>query len=112
MAGNPTNDLDDDPETVTPNGLIVSQQIPEGWEVLEADPLVEAVDERNRLVKWLFVGSAVTNSSIYSLSMRAPAEQAGNWNETLAWYTYRQPDGRCVDVSVIPYPESAIQPQF
>ena len=102
--------LDDDPATTTPNGLIVSQQIPDGWQVVEADPLTEMVDEENRLVKWLFVGNAVTNSSIYSLSMRAPAEQVGNWNEALAWYTYRQPDGQCVDVEVIPYPESDIQP--
>jgi hypothetical protein len=102
--------LDDDPATATPSGLIVSQQIPDGWDVVEAEPLVEMVDEENRLVKWLFLGSAVTNSSIYSLSMRAPAEQVGNWSETLAWYTYRQPDGQCVDVEVIPYPESDIQP--
>ena len=102
--------LDDNDTTETPSGLIVSQQIPDGWEVVEADPQVEMVDEENRLVKWLFVGNAVTNSSIYSLSMRAPVEQVGNWNETLAWYTYRQPDGQCVDVEVVPYPDSDIQP--
>jgi len=102
--------LDDDSETATPNGLIVSQQIPDGWEVVEAVPVIEAMDSENRIVKWLFVGDAVQDGSIYSLSMRAPAEQDGNWNETLAWYTYRQPDGQCVDVTVIPYPDSNIQP--
>jgi hypothetical protein len=102
--------LDQDSETQTPNGLIVSQEIPVGWEVVEAEPLAEMVDQDSRVIKWLFVGDAVKDNSIYTLSMRAPAEQAGDWNETLAWYTYRQPDGQCVDVEVIPYPESDIQP--
>jgi len=102
--------LDDDQETVTPNGLIVAQQIPEGWEVIEADPQAEAFDEADRVVKWLFVGDAVCDNSIYSLSMRAPEEEAGEWSDTLAWYTYRQPDGECVDVHVTPYTESDIQP--
>lgn len=102
--------VDEDDTTATPNGVIVSQQIPEGWELVDAEPRIEAVDYGNRIVKWLFVGDAVQNGAIYSLAMKASDEQDGNWNETQAWYTFRNPDGQCVDVSVIPYSESDIQP--
>jgi hypothetical protein len=71
--------------------------------VIKAEPEVQAVDDANRIAKWLFVGNAVTNSSIYSLSMRPTNGTTGNWEEARAWYTYRQPDGQCREVAVIPY---------
>jgi hypothetical protein len=95
--------LDDDAATPTPNGLIVCQQIPEGWEVVESEPAVQAVDRENRIAKWLFMGNTVTNNSIYSLSMRAADGTPGDWTEARAWYTFRQPDGQCREVKVIPY---------
>lgn len=102
--------VDDDPSTITPNGLILTQEIPEGWQVVEAEPRLQAVDEQNRMVKWLFVGQDVESTQVYSLSMRLPAGVEGDWNRMLAWYTYRQPDGNCVDVAVGMVPESDIQP--
>lgn len=97
-------------DQVLPNGLIVSQVIPEGWEVVEAEPPIEAVDTRNRVVKWMLVGDAVAPQSIYSVSMRAESDEQGDWNEARAWYTYRQPDGQGVEVAVMPYGASDIQP--
>lgn len=104
--------VDDDPYTVTPSGLILTQEIPEGWQVINAEPQLQAVDESNRMVKWLFVGQEVESKIVYSLSMRVPEGAEGDWNKMLAWYTYRQPDGSCVDVAVGTVPESDIQPDW
>ncbi len=102
---------DEDDSTAVPNGLIVSQPIPDGWEVMEAVPQIEVIDGDPRTAKWLLVGEAAEGGSIYSMSIRASEEESLGWNDAGAWYTYRQADGECVDVKVIPYEESDIQPE-
>lgn len=101
--------LDQDEFQVKPNGLIVAQQIPPGWHVVDAVPPIEAVDEENRIVKWLFVGDDVRDNTIYSMSMRADEGAVDDWDETRAWFTYRRPDGQAVEVATVPHPDSAIQ---
>ncbi len=101
---------DDDNATAVPNGVIVSQQIPDGWDVVDAVPQIESIDGNPRTAKWLLVGDAAQKNSIYSLSIRASEPASADWNQTLAWYTYRQPDGQCINVTVLPYTDSAIQP--
>jgi len=102
---------DEDDSTAVPNGLIVSQPIPDGWEVMEAVPQIEVIDGDPRTAKWLLVGEAAEGGSIYSMSIRASEEESLGWNDAGAWYTYRQANGECVDVKVIPYEESDIQPE-
>jgi len=102
--------LDAESPEPRPNGVIISQEIPDGWEVVEAKPAVQSVDERNRIVKWLFVDQAVTNNSVYTLSMRVPGRDEGDWNVAQAWYSYRRPDGRFMEAAAIPYRDNDAQP--
>ena len=103
-------ELSEEMENIPPNGLILCQEIPEGWEVVAADPQVEAVDEENRVVKWLFVGDGVKDQTIMTVSMRATDDSADIWDEAMVWYTYKQPDGTFAQVPAQLHPASEILP--
>ncbi len=48
-----------------PNGLIVKEYIPEGWDILESTPAHKNIDSVSGEVTWLFIGARVKNVQIY-----------------------------------------------
>lgn len=91
-----------------PNGLVLCQQVPEGWSVAEAVPAVSAFDEKNRIAKWLFMGDAVAAEPVYSVMRHSGEGQVTDWEPMRSWYSYKQPeDGTFVEVRTIHYAKEA-----
>jgi hypothetical protein len=49
---------------VSPSGLIVNEHVPAGWEILESTPPYRSFNPSTGEIKWLFIGSGVTDMKI------------------------------------------------
>ncbi len=86
------------------NGIILSQAIPEGWDVVQSDPPMQTFDGATRTAKWLFIGDHIANGHIVLVSSGGADTAA--WSNAPASFSYRTPDGVIHTEKALRHPDS------
>lgn len=82
-----------------PNAMIVTQEVPPGWKLENADPAIESFDARTRTAKWLFMGADVRDRVVTAVLVRE-AETAVDAREAArSTLRYRLPNGSFHDAA-------------
>ncbi len=82
----------------SPKGLIVNEHLPAGWEILESTPPYRSFNPSTGEIKWLFIGSDVTNMKINYRLVKSSNSAAGftfNGN-----YFYNSPEGERMAIQI------------
>jgi hypothetical protein len=85
----------------TPNGVVIAQTIPAGWDVVHSEPAVQSFDSGTRLAKWLFTGRAVPTARVVLSLKGADTARLEDVSAARAWYSYRQQNGKVIQRDVV-----------
>ncbi len=85
-------------DDLPPNGLIVKEYIPKGWDVVESVPGYQNHDVSSGKMKWLFVGSDVENMDISYKLVKTDALEVENTFE--GNYIYKNISGEHISLQI------------
>lgn len=70
-------------EANKPNGVIIKEYVPIGWEVTSSNPSYDSFNEATGEVKWLFYGADVTDGGMdISYTINVPGDASGSYDFT------------------------------
>ncbi len=82
-----------------PNAMIVTQEVPAGWKLENADPAIESFDARTRTAKWLFMGADVRDRVVTAVLVREAETAVDARDAAPATLRYRLPNGSFYDAA-------------
>lgn len=80
-----------------PNGLIVKEYIPEGWDVQESNPDYKNYDSSSGEIKWLFIGTDIGNMKITYRILKRKALSGSSFRGN---FLYNNLDGAHVTMQI------------
>ena len=85
-------------DTSTPNGLIVKETIPEGWDVVQSTVPYDKYNPDTGEIKWLLIGTEIKNTTISYRIVRNDSTEGG----TLFYgkYLYKDVNGKDVAMQI------------
>lgn len=100
-----TYTIDVDETVELPNGLILSELIPPGWTIINYNVQPQAVNEKTRIAKWLFMENQVVDLGFfYQAEATSEFSSISDWAMSSSWYAYRNPyDGKPLEFYTIAY---------
>ena len=93
-----------------PNGIVLTQRVPPGWEVESSYPPIQSSDAGARVVQWILADSSLTDGHLVVVMAPAAGAEDAAWKGGGAWYTFRQADGSVGRVAAAKHPDSPAAP--
>jgi len=82
----------------SPNGLIVKETIPEGWDIVESSIPYDNYNPDTGEIKWLLIGTEINTSAISYRIIKNDSSEAGSL--FYGKYLYKDADGQNVDMQI------------
>ena len=81
----------------SPNGFILTEYIPKGWDVLESSPPYRNFNAASGEMKWIFIGDEVESTRINYKVKRMETTASTTFHGT---YMYKNPDGQHISLQI------------